>query len=135
MSFDLGVWFPHKRLSADQAGDIYSCLCDGDTSGILPHPAIEIFYTELTAKYPEIDSIPEDRVDDTDYCPWSCALDKSEAHVIMSCVWPKADYVAEYVHLLAAKHGLAVYDPQDNTITYPGEPQNGDPKKPWWRFW
>ena len=54
MSFDLGVWFPHKRLSADQAGDIYSCLCDGDTSGILPHPAIETFYAELTAKHPEI---------------------------------------------------------------------------------
>ena len=132
MSFDLGVWFPHKRLSVDQASDLYSSLCDGDTSGVAPHPAVDTFYAELTAKHPEIDTIPEDRLDDHDYCPWSCALDKSDAHVIMPCVWSKADYVGEYVHTLAAKHGLAVYDPQSDTITYPGDLSQ---KKRWWQFW
>jgi len=134
MSFDLGVWFPHKRLSADQAGALYGSLCDGDTSGVQPHPAIEAFYAELTAKHPEIDSIPGDRIDDHDYCPWSCALDKSDAHVIMPCVWSKADYVGAHVHALGTKHGLAVYDPQSGKITYPDEPQI-DSRKRWWQFW
>ena len=135
MSFDLGVWFPLKRISADEASALYASLCDGDTSGVQPHPAIEAFYQELTAKHPEIDSIPEDRIDDHDYCPWSCALDKSNAHVIMPCVWSKADYVGEYVHALGAKYGLAVYDPQSDRITYPDQQQPSNIKKPWWRFW
>lgn len=134
MSFDLGVWFPHRRLSAQQAGVLYASLCDGDTSGVQPHPAVEAFYAELTAKHPEIDSIPEDRIDDHDYCPWSCALDKSDAHVIMPCVWSKADYVGQHVYALGAKHGLAVYDPQSERITYPDEPQAGS-KKRWWQVW
>ena len=134
MSFDIGVWFPHRRLSAQQAGILYASLCGGDTSVVQSHPAVEAFYAELTAKHPEIDSIPEDRIDDHDYCPWSYALDKSDAHVIMSCVWSKADYVGQHVHALGAKHGLAVYDPQFERITYPDEPQGGRRKR-WWQFW
>jgi hypothetical protein len=134
VSFDLGVWFPHRRISAQEAGVLYASLCDGNTSGVQPHPAVEAFYAELTAKHPEIDSIPEDRIDDHDYCPWSCALDKSDAHVIMPCVWSKADHVGQYVHALGAKHGLAVYDPQSERITYPDAPQRGR-KKRWWQIW
>src|SRR5712664_3076942 len=91
MSCDFGVWFPHRRLSNREAGELYVCLCESDISGVQPHPAVDAFYAELTAKHPEIDTVPEDRIDDHDYCPWSCALDRSPAHVIMTCVWPKAD--------------------------------------------
>jgi hypothetical protein len=131
MSFDLGVWFPHQRLSHAQAGDLYVRLCEGEPHELLPHESIDAFYEELTAKHPEIDSIPEDRIDDHDYCPWSCALDRSDAHVIMSCVWSKAEYVGMLVSQLAKKHGLAVYDPQSARITYP----NDQTKRRWWQFW
>ena len=42
--------------------------------------AVEAFYTELTGRYPEIDTLPEDKLDS---CPWSCAHDKSGFYVIM----------------------------------------------------
>jgi hypothetical protein len=136
MSCDFGVWFPHKRLSNKESGELYVRLCESDISGIQPHPAVDAFYAELTAKHPEIDTIPEDRVDDHDYCPWSCALDRSDGHVIMACVWSKANYVTELVHELARKHGLAVYDPQSERITYPdGASSSTEDKRPWWRFW
>jgi hypothetical protein len=136
MSCDFGVWFPHKRLSSKEAGELYLRLCEDDINGVQPHPAVEAFYNELTAKHPEIDTIPEDRIDDHDYCPWSCALDRSGRHVIMACVWSKADYVTGFVHDLARKHGLAVYDPQSERITYPdGSPAAADGRRPWWRFW
>jgi hypothetical protein len=122
MSFDLGVWFPHKRLSDKEAGELYVRLCESDTSGVQSHQEVDAFYTELTATHPEIDTIPEERIDDVDYCPWSCALDHSSAHVIMPCVWSKAEYVYRFVHDLARKHGLAVYDPQSGRITYPDAP-------------
>jgi hypothetical protein len=50
----------------------------------------------------------------------------------MCCVWPKADYVKDLVSRLATKHGLAFYDPQSETIAYPGD---GPASKPRWKFW
>jgi len=136
MSCDLGVWFPHNRLTNQQANELYGRLCEGDTSGVQPNPAVDAFYAELTAKHPEIDTVPHDRIDDHDYCPWSCSIDRSPGHVIMSCVWSKADYVTTLVHDLARTHNLAVYDPQSDRITYPGDPgPASEPKRPWWRFW
>lgn len=119
MSFDLGVWYPQKRIGNKEAGELYVRLCDGDTSGVVPHPAIDAFYAELTAKHPEIDTIPEEKIGDYDYCPWSCKLDLSPGHVIMACVWSKASYVHQFVQDLARKHGLALYDPQSDRVTYP----------------
>ena len=136
MSCDHGVWFPHKRVSDQEAGLLYAQLCEGDLTGVLPNPAVDSFYEELTARHPEIDTIPDDRIDDHDYCPWSCALDRSEGHVIMPCVWSKADYVSQLVHELGKKHGLAVYDPQSGKISYPDNGQNQtNTGKPWWQFW
>jgi hypothetical protein len=135
MSYDLGVWYPHRRLTNEEAGELYVGLCGGGTAEApAAHPAVDAFYQELTAKHPEIDTIPEDRIDDHDYCPWSCALDRSPGHVIMPCVWSKAEYVDGFVRELARKHGLAVYDPQTGTITYPDE-RSGKKDKPWWKVW
>jgi hypothetical protein len=119
MSFDLGVWYPQKRMGNKEAGELYARLCESDSSGVVPHPAVDEFYSELIAKHPEIDTIPEGKIDDHDYCPWSCKLDRSPGHVTMSCVWPKATYVHQLVQELARKHGLAVYDPQSDLVTYP----------------
>jgi len=119
MSFDLGVWYPQKRIGNKEAGELYVRLCEGDRSGVVPHPAVDEFYAELTAKRPEIDKVPEEKIDDHDYSPWSCKLDRSPGHVIMSCVWPKATDVHRFVQNLAHKHGLALYDPQSDVVTYP----------------
>jgi hypothetical protein len=119
MSFDLVVWYPQKRIANKEAQELYARLCDNDTSGVAPYPAIDKFYAELTAKHPEINAIPEEKIDDHDYCPWSCALDRSPSYVIMSCVWSKATDVHRLVQDLARKHGLAIYDPQSAVVTYP----------------
>jgi len=119
MSFDLGVWYPQKRISNEEASELYLRLCDGHSSGVVPHPAVDEFYAELTAQHPEIDTIPEERIDDHDYCPWSCKLDHSPGHVIMSCVWSKATDVHRLAQSLARKYGLAIYDPQSDVVTYP----------------
>lgn len=117
MSFDLGVWYPLTRIGNKEASELYARLCDGDTSGVVPNAKVDEFYAELTARHPEIDAIPEGKVDDP--CLWSCRLDRSPGHVIMSCLWPKATYVGQLVETLARKHGLAIYDPQSDRVTYP----------------
>jgi len=134
VSCDFGVWFPYRRLSHAEASALYARLCEDDTAELPPHPAVDAFYAELTARYPEIDSIPEDRVDDVEFCPWSCALDRRPGHVIMTCVWCRADRVWEFVKGQAQKHGLAFFDPQEERIYYPDVPLER-PRRPWWRFW
>ena len=136
MSCDFAVWFPHRRLTNEQAGALYAQLCEGTTAGVKGSPAVDAFYEEITARHPELDSVPADRIDDKDLCPWSVAFDRSPAHLIMSCVWSKADYVEGLVRELARKHGLAVFDPQSGTVTYPESPRapsppSGSPM----RFW
>jgi hypothetical protein len=138
MSCDFAIWYPHRRLNDKEATNLYHALCDGVVGGVAPHPAIDAFYRELTALHPEIDDIPEERIDDLDYCPWSVAFDRSPGHLIMCCVWPKADYVERLVKQLAHKHGLAVYDPQAGKITYPDGPaERGkmERQRRRWKFW
>ena len=132
MSCDYAVWFPHKRLSNGDAGQLYVALCDGDTSGVQAHPAIGAFLAELTATHPQIDDVAEEEIGNHDLCPWSVAFDQSSGHLIMCCVWPKADYVGQLLGDLARKHGLALYDPQSERISYPDDAPNS---KPWWKVW
>ncbi len=120
MSFDLGVWYTPNRLSDKEAGELYAALCELQTDGVSPHPTVNAFYSELTARYPELNNVPDDRIDDTDFCPWSCALNRSAGHVLMACVWSQAGNVQRFVTQLAHKHWLAVYDPQKGRVSYRG---------------
>lgn len=122
MSFDLCVWYPHQLLSDAEAGKVYQDLCASRRQGVRAHPAVNAFYAELIRLQPEIDTVPEERIDDTEYCPWSSALDRSHGHVLMCCVWSQAARVANLVGILAAKHGLLVYDPQEGRVYYPTLP-------------
>jgi hypothetical protein len=119
MSCDFAVWHPGRRLTNEQAGELYRQLCGGITKGVVSHPAVDAFYNEITAKHPEIDDITDEEIDDSDLCPWSVAFDRSPGHLIMCCVWSKADYVGRLVREMARKHGLAVFDPQAGEIIYP----------------
>src|SRR3954467_12166170 len=134
MSFDLAVWQTQKRLTDSEAEHLYVELCQSNVGGVTAYPGVDRFYAELTAKHPEIDTVPDDRIEDHDYCPWSCALDRSPGHVIMPCVWSKAEYVDGFGRELARKHGLAVFDPQSGTISYPDSAPKQE-RRPWWRFW
>ncbi len=119
MSYDIAVWHQPTKISNAQAVKTYISLCEEDLSGVSPHPSIDAFYNELTAKHPEIDDVPETDIDNHDLCPWSIAFDRSPSHLIMRCIWPKAEYVAGLVFELAEKHNLAVFDPASETINYP----------------
>lgn len=139
MSCDHAVWFPSKRQSNAEAGATYLALCEGHDAGLQEHPAIDRFYEELVAKHPQIDDIAEEDVDDTELCPWSIAFDRSPAHLIICCVWSRADCVHDLLQSLADKHGLAVYDPQAAQIHHPpgarlAEAGTAD-VKPWWKVW
>lgn len=140
MSFDLGVWYPDRRLTIEEAREFYLRLSEGDVTGVVAHASVDAFYRDLVARHPEIDDIPEERLDDHAFCPWSCAMDRSPGHILLSCVWSQADAVLQLVITLANAHGLVVFDPQADAIDHPPLPKStamrGDrPERPWWKFW
>ena len=124
MSCDYAVWHYDRKLSEKEALQRYTTLCDDPASLPGESAAIDNFYKELTAKYPEIDSIPEDAVDS---CPWSCALDKNGTSVVMPIVWSRAGEVGRFIADLAEKHGLVLYDPQSGRTFYPDSSEAKEP--------
>jgi hypothetical protein len=119
MSCDFAVWHTDAPLSDSQAQEMYGRLCDGDASGVVPFAGIGAFYEELTVKHPEIDDLTLEQASDTELCPWSIGFNRSDGHVVMCCAWSRAEYVGRLLATLAAKHGLAFYDPQEGTVRYP----------------
>jgi hypothetical protein len=119
VSYDLGVWYSEKSLSSKEAEAIYLRLCEDGPHLEGESQAVRNFYSELVEHWPEIDTIPEKKIGDHDFCPWSCALDSSGMSVTMSCVWPMAEKVAAFVSDLATKHELVLYDPQTGNVYLP----------------
>jgi hypothetical protein len=117
MSFDLAVMNIETPVSSEEAAEIYGELCEGNYDALQPSEKIDAFYHELIDKYPDIDSYPDETVDD---CPWSVELDISDGAVVMCMVWSRVEEVAPFVRGLAEKHGLACYDPQADKLYLPG---------------
>jgi len=118
MSWNCAVWHSNSVKNKEDAEKLYTKLCEGNTSLIGPTQRIQEFYEELTAKHPEIDGLSEYEIDNLDLCPWSIAFDKSEGHIIMSCVLSKAEYVNVLIKELAKKYEVSFYDPQNITFVY-----------------
>jgi len=119
MSFDLAVLSGKKPLSSDGAGEIYAQLCEspGTWPTLLePDERIDAFVLEITTRWPQIDDVPEEEVDD---CPWNIAFDQSPAHAISCISWSRAEEVFPVYVETALRHGLYVYDPQEDRLLVP----------------
>jgi hypothetical protein len=116
MRWDCAVWHSNSVKNREDAEMLYIKLCGGNTSLIGPTQRIQDFYEELTAKHPEIDDISEEEIDNVDLCPWSSTFDKSEGHIIMSCIIIKHEYINELVQDLAKKYELSFYEPQNKVF-------------------
>lgn len=77
------------------------------------------FYDELTARWPELDTVPDEKVGDKNYCPWSCTISHSGMAVVTACVWSMAGEVGSFVEELAQKHKLIFFDPQSDRVRLP----------------
>jgi len=134
MSFDLAVWHSDSPITNEEAANIYMRLSESQLVSEGQSSDIEAFYRDLIARWPEIDTVPEDRVNDVESCPWSRPLVKSGRHIIMSVGRSKADEVSSFVYELALKHGLVHFDPLEGRVDLPAHLK---PKRsrPWFRFW
>jgi hypothetical protein len=119
MSCDYGVWYSDTPPTKEEAAKIYVALCEqwpflqGENHGV------RAFYNELTGRWPELDTVPEEKIDDKDYCPWSCAISHSGMAVVTPCVWSMAGKVGSSIEELARKYKLVFFDPQSERVVLP----------------
>lgn len=121
MSFDLAVWHEPDRISHQAAAEKYSLLCDGMPVATA-HPSVADFYREVVGRWPELRSLDDDSIDDS---VWSCDSDVSDAHVIMTFSWSRAEEVASWVRETAARHSLVLFDPQLEVVQHPARRPGG----------
>lgn len=118
MSFDLGVWHERAGITSAQASARYDQLL-GAVNPVTPdeaHPQVEAFHRDLTARWPNLDDVPDDDVDSS---PWSAGITVLREGVVLTIAWSRAEEVAAVVLGLADKHGLVAYDPQGGTVQHP----------------
>jgi hypothetical protein len=123
VSFEIAVWSSSKSFTNKRAGRIYDQFLERRLSSEnTPQPDAQerlgAFLAELEQKYPPISSInwTDETIDD---CPWSCDFDIGEDYIIMSCVWSRAEEIADFIEELAFRHELVCYDPQSTIVTMP----------------
>lgn len=116
MSYDFAVWYASRPITCQEADEIYGRLYRGDQTAVKPDPRIAEFLDELTERYPEIDDLDDEDMDD---CPWSNAFDRSEGHAIICMRFSLTEEVLPFVEELASEHGLVYFDPQTTVVMYP----------------
>ncbi|RZQ51297.1 hypothetical protein C1E23_20260 [Pseudoalteromonas phenolica] len=133
MSHDLGFFSIKQGATTSEVREAYLSSCEGTSPSWPPSDALKSFISALETKYPCIDRLSDDEIDES---PWSCDFDKGDGHIIVSMVFSRASEVGNFVWGLLEQHELIVFDPQADKA-YIGNnelPENQETKK-WWQFW
>ena len=114
--FYLGAWLSKSAISDKDAARQYAALLEGKQVSKPWDAAVYRFLTQLTELYPDIETLPEDKADDS---PWACSLEVSDAHVIMALRLDRYASVFPAIIQLANHHGLVCFDPQNVKVHLP----------------
>jgi len=114
--FYLGAWHSKSAISDKDAAKQYAALLEGKEVSQSWDAAVYRFLTQLTELYPDIETLNEDKVDDS---PWACSLEVSGAHVIMALRLDRYGSVFPAIMQLASHHGLVCFDPQNFKVHLP----------------
>lgn len=116
MSYDLFVFkgpIPRSELEFTELLDRFQA---GDEAAFESSPKLTAFYEDLLRKYPALEDLPDDKVDDS---AWAMTPDESERLIALNFAWPEAERAAKEVPKLTRKHGLVLMDPQSGQIDRP----------------
>ena len=114
--FYLGAWSSKGAISDKDAAKQYAALLEGKEVSQSWDAAVYRFLTQLTELYPDIETLPEEKADDS---PWACSLEVSDGHVIMALRLERYTSVFPVVMQLASHHGLVCFDPQNFKVHLP----------------
>jgi hypothetical protein len=129
VSYDLAAFSRVDPLAPDRVADVYVALAKGDdwSKYLVADPRIGEFVKELTTRWPQIDDVQEEQLDD---CPWSVAFHITPAYVVCSMVYSRVEEVVPVCVEMATGHRLDVFDPQTSLLHSPDQPAREVPVRP-----
>ena len=100
MDWYCAVWNSDSVSSAAGAQVLYEMLCEGNTSLVGYIDLIDIFYKEVTSNKLNIQ------------------IEKGKGFVIIGAMLEDAEYLNDIIPIMAKKHGLSYYEPQNMTYIF-----------------
>lgn len=100
MDWYCAVFNSDKVSNAMGAQILYDMLCEGNDSLVGDIEFIDDFYNDLMSKNFKI------------------TADKGKGFVIVGCNLEDAEYLNDLIQILAKKHGLSYYEPQNLTYVF-----------------
>ena len=100
MDWYCAVWNSDKVSNEMGAQFLYEKICEGETSLVEDIDRIDEFYDELILKNQKINA------------------SKGKGFVVIGCDSDNAEFFYELVQVLAKKHGLSFYEPQNMTYVF-----------------
>ena len=113
MRVEIGVFFTETPLTDKDALQRYRAH-GGEPDPDRPMgPCIDAFLTDLAARYPRLDALPEE---DRTVSPWSGDFDISDGLVRIAMGGIQCADAVEFIMDLADQHGLVCFDPKTCSI-------------------
>jgi hypothetical protein len=128
MSMSLVIWKAPVVTDEDDARALVDRE-DDDPTVFEASADVLAFYDALLARYPPLESYPEDELRDTE-AYWSVTPERSDRIVSLDLQWRVSDAMLDDIQSLAREHELVLYDPQGPVVHAPGaedEPRRRDP--------
>ena len=122
MSYDLYLWRSPQPVTAQQAMTICQKLAEDHDDAVIPHEAVSAFHQDLIARFPKLESLGDDEIDDS---PWNMSPSATPGRVILVIGLSHVAQVSPTVQELAGRHGLVYFDPQSRVVHHP--PQSRPP--------
>lgn len=157
MSFDLCVWYADQPVTQTQAADFCERF-QSELVFLRRQPAFDAFFKEVLAKYPNLGGRGDElerslevpfsllqtvdgkseykppagafNLEPDERSPWSGTVSPHGYAAWFTIRLDHAEEVAPFVTKAAAKHGIAVYDPQSNKLLLPKLPSGPAKKTP-----
>lgn len=135
MSYDLSLWDGPKPRSAEHASELVDVWAEAEEN-IGPASNLPGGSTRLPAMLAELfAAVPDRDVTGNPNHPavWAAGYLPDEGkngYTELNILSQHAERVVPLVDLLARKHGIMVYNPQDDDLLGAARP-----RKPWWKFW
>ncbi len=115
MRLEIGVFVAETPLTDKDALQRF-CAQRSDRSpdrSSEPAPGIAAFMTDLTDRYPRLESLPEEGRMES---PWSGDFDVCDGQVLIAMGGSQCGDAVEFIMELAEKHGLVCFDPKTCSI-------------------
>lgn len=116
MSYDVAVWDGDAPANDEHAVRVNEELWARYEEGAEePSPRILAFLRELTARYPDLEDLPENEIEDS---PWSVSPtdDAVGVYSYLCLVYSKIEEALPFIVQTAKRHGLVCFDPQQETL-------------------